>query len=223
MWKTWWSSKSLPSSCGLKSIQFSSGSRSPREDVTSPPFSRCGKVWIFDVCVWVRGCRKCCSGSSTLVGVQITVLRGHPGQRWCTSVYFPLLCMCCVYRRRAAAESWSSASLAARGAACGSAWPRSPDRGTPPTTWSAPRCPPRSAGRTGGWRGDAPPPTALTKSGKMKKKKDSRLKAAISRRCSNNTAGKKTKKRKQKQALIKTCLQTGKPAELIKEDFYERH
>ena len=172
MWKTWWSSKSLPSSCGWKSIQFSSGSRSPREDVTSPPFSCCSKVWIVDVCVgaWMP--------QNVVLGqVHWLVYRSPCSQviQVKDDAHQFISCLCvwaCFYRQRASAESWSSASLAARGAACDSAWPRSPDRGTPPTTWSAPRCPPRSAGRTGGWREDAPPPTALTNSERMKQKKD---------------------------------------------------
>lgn len=78
----------------------------------------------------------------------------------------------CVYRRRVLAGSSASASLAGRGAACGSAWLHWPDLGTPPTIWWAPRCPPRSGGRTDGWREDAPLPAAQTNAEKEKGKKN---------------------------------------------------
>lgn len=70
-----------------------------------------------------------------------------------------------MYRQTVAGEFWASASLGGRVAACGSAWLRSPGPCRPQKIWSAPRCPPRSAGSWDEWTEAAPPPTAQTHAG----------------------------------------------------------
>lgn len=127
--------------------------------------------------VWVDGCRQCALVQLhwwVADHVPANLFLGHPGQTWRTLIY---LCFCvqlcvCVYQQKVLVGSWASASLAVRGAACGNAWPRWPDRDMPPTIWSAPHCPPHWAGRTGGWREDAPLLTALTNAAEMDRREE---------------------------------------------------
>lgn len=163
--KTLPSSKSPPLSCGLKKKKSIQCTGEPASRVEPWPLGHLAAVeYESRICVsvWAPRCRQ---------RRLVSYVGGRSRDRYRgqgTNDGRQFICALCVrtYRQKVWGGSSASASLAVREAACGNAWLRSPDRDTPLKIWSAPRCPLRSADRTGGWREDAPPLTALTNADK---------------------------------------------------------